>query len=815
MIQIEAIHIEEFRGIRNLGLTLGCKPFVVWGPNGSGKSGVVDAIDFALTGSIARLTGAGTGGLTVLKHGPHVIQRDNAAAAKVSLTVCDTASGQQAVLTRSIKTASTYTLEPDTPAMRTAVERARQHPELTLSRREIIKFVVAEAGKRAQEVQILLKLDRIDETRRLLKTAQTKCSSANNAGQSEVTAAEEAMRRHLDLTDLLAAEVTHEINLRRETLGLEKFDAVNIETDLLAGVAHGEGAPFNKASAVNDIRTLSDRLSDNVRMEGEVGILSDALVELDGDPGALAALRQRGLVEAGIELVDDALCPLCDLEWQSVEALRTHLKEKLNRSTVADQLRERIQAAANALRADIRATRGLISAVVPHARAFGDDELPHRLQTWAEDLTTFEASFPSIDGVIANRHRLTTDPSALPLSMVTDLATLIATVEALPDQSATVDARTYLTVAKERWTRVRLARAAYAKANAAYLTSNAVYATYCSVADESLTTLYKTIEAEFSEYYRHINADDESSFKADLEPSAGKLELAVDFYGVGMFPPAAYHSEGHQDGMGVCLYLALVKRLLGDDFRFAVLDDVVMSVDKTHRRQFCTLLKDTFPDVQFIITTHDEVWVRQMQASGLIGKSSQARFHGWTVEDGPHYEQGDDVWDRIDADLVMDDVPGAAHKLRRHLESTLADLAAVLRGQVPYKPENNYELSDFLSATTGRHGEWLKKAAASANSWNNEAVKLQVEALKKARNEALLTQRSETWAINPLVHYNEWATMDKADFVPVVDAWKQYFALFSCANGDCGSWIYVVGQPGHEESLRCSCGTFNLNLLTK
>jgi hypothetical protein len=54
------------------------------------------------------------------------------------------------------------------------------------------------------------------------------------------------------------------------------------------------------------------------------------------------------------------------------------------------------------------------------------------------------------------------------------------------------------------------------------------------------------------------------------------------------------NSEGHQDGMGVCLYFALMKRLFGDRFTFALLDDVVMSVDAGHRYQFCKLLKASF-----------------------------------------------------------------------------------------------------------------------------------------------------------------------------------------------------------------------------
>jgi len=59
----------------------------------------------------------------------------------------------------------------------------------------------------------------------------------------------------------------------------------------------------------------------------------------------------------------------------------------------------------------------------------------------------------------------------------------------------------------------------------------------------------------------------------------------VNFYDRGLFPPAAFHSEGHQDGMGVCLYLALMKRLFGKRITFALLDDVVMSVDAGHRYQ--------------------------------------------------------------------------------------------------------------------------------------------------------------------------------------------------------------------------------------
>ena len=87
VIQIEAIRIIELRGIRELEIKPKRKSFVISGGNGSGKSGVVDAIEFALTGGISRLADKGTVGLTVLRHGPHVDRRDDPSVAEVASRV--------------------------------------------------------------------------------------------------------------------------------------------------------------------------------------------------------------------------------------------------------------------------------------------------------------------------------------------------------------------------------------------------------------------------------------------------------------------------------------------------------------------------------------------------------------------------------------------------------------------------------------------------------------------------------------------------------------------------------------------------------
>ena len=66
------LEIHKVRGIKDIKLKQQEKNFVIYGPNGSGKSAVVDAIDFLLTGQISRLTGEGTGNITLKEHGPHI-----------------------------------------------------------------------------------------------------------------------------------------------------------------------------------------------------------------------------------------------------------------------------------------------------------------------------------------------------------------------------------------------------------------------------------------------------------------------------------------------------------------------------------------------------------------------------------------------------------------------------------------------------------------------------------------------------------------------------------------------------------------------
>ena len=134
---------------------------------------------------------------------------------------------------------------------------------------------------------------------------------------------------------------------------------------------------------------------------------------------------------------------------------------------------------------------------------------------------------------------------------------------------------------------------------------------------------------------------------------------------------------------------------------------------------------------------------------------------------------------------------------------------------MPFRPESKYDLSELLDAVKERHGSVLKKADKAAKSWAAGISEQAVAEMTARRASAMIAQESETWAINALVHNNEWVTMSIADFTPVVEAWITFRKLFTCDNPNCESLLRVVGKPGSEEAFRCDCARINLNLRPK
>ena len=814
MIKLESAHIEELRGIRKLDLNFNQETFSISGPNGSGKSGVIDAIEFGLTGEIGRLTGRGTKGLSVAEHGPHVDKTKFPDAAFVELRVFLPAIGKSATITRKVSSPKKPGIVPADDDVKAALAEIADHPEITLSRREILRFILVEPMKRSEEIQTILKLDEIGHIRAALNTAQNKLQQTQRVAMAKVESDRSALQRHLQIATLRTADVLESVNARRQVLGLTVLGEVTADTRLDIGLEESSKLPeFNKESAVRDLKALSDAADNFPELaKTEASAIVANLAKLEADPALFEALQRRSFIEKGLELVEGNGCPLCDTVWSDEQKLRDHLKAKLAKSEEARKVQAALLKDGTAIAEKVTRVIGFLAAAYRLAEAQGEKSFAQLLTSWKTDLEGLKGKVTTIDGLAGLKDRLAGDWLRTPKAFAKDLKSFTENLEAKPNQTATLAAQTFLTTAQLRLSDYREAMRKNKAAEIACKAAKASYETYCGVLEDELNALYEEVQKDFSIFYRAINEDDESTFTAKLTPTEGSLGLDVNFYDRGLFPPAAYHSEGHQDGMGVCLYLALMKRLFADKFTFALLDDVVMSVDSGHRYQFCKLLKTYFPNTQFVITTHDRLWAEQMKSAGLVTGKTSIAFHSWTIDTGPLVESNEEIWTEIGGALGKGKVEAAAAGLRHHLEYVARHLADQLGAAPQFRGDGNYELGELLPSVLKRMKELCGKAADAAQSWGNTANKEAAAKRKAALSNSNAATNVEQWAVNKAVHYNAWANFGKKDFEPVAAAFKELLACFTCDS--CGSWLYVTPR-GNPESLRCSCNAVNLNLKPK
>ena len=814
MITIEWVEIQELRGIRDLKLEMKSNSFAICGPNGSGKSGVVDAIEFALTGDISRLRGRGTQGLSLQKHGSHILARSHTENAVVTLGVKLTELDCEATIRRSVKKPDEPAIVPDTDEVRKELLQLSQHPEVVLSRREVIKFILTEASERSKGIQALLRLDGIEDTRSALKSAQNKVKTKHRDQQKRKEDEALLLCQHLELSEYDAESAIEVCNSRRKVLGLPVLNELNSDTHIDAGIKIDESAPtISKTAAIADIDALVTSISDPDMAASHVAAVLRICNGIKSDLSILADMQKLPFWMQGLDLVDSEFCPLCDVTWTSQSALESHLKEKIVRHEAVQVMQSELQDAVAGIATDTESLKSRVDAVIKIAKTQSLDGLTTTLNDWMKGLEGFVGDLGEVEVALAAVGRLSSDWRATPLGIFKSLKDLKTQVSSWPEQDFLVDAQSFLVRAQERFARFMDADVACVKVAYAMSAANVLYDTYCNEARNTLQSLYDKVETDFSEYYRQLNSDDEADFKARFLPEESKLNLEVDFHGQGLFPPSAYHSEGHQDALGVCLYLSLMKHLLGDKFRLAVLDDVVMSVDSGHRKQFCNLLLSHFPNTQFIITTHDKVWAAQMRHSGLIGSKASVDFHSWTVETGPIVEKDEEVLKEVADYINADKIPQAASLLRRHLEFVMAQLAHELRAKIPFRQDADYDLGDLFSSVVGQHGEWIKKATIVANSWNNEEDKLSLASLKDSRSKIIQRYNEENWIINKVVHYNVWANFDSSDLHELLVAVGDLLNLFKC--GYCKGWVYVSGPKVNPDSFRCRCNAISYNLLKK
>lgn len=804
MIRIRKIKIEEFRGIRDLELDLNKRNFGICGPNGTGKSGVVDAIEFCITGDVTRLSGSGSSGVTVKAHAPHVDQSDNPEKAIVTIDAFIPSLNKEVTISRCVKTATKVEISPPDKKIIEAVSNLQHHPEFALSRREIIKYIITPPGKRSEDVRTLLRLDHLEKLRKSLTTFQNKRKTEKETADRTHKVAEADLRGGLQIEKLDRKLVLEKVNEQRAVLALEPLTELKTDTSFKQGVdaeskedgqedkAGLKKQPPKKSTALTDIKQVTEELkqeeSKAVATSRKTAI--EALEKLKDDDQAIALAKQHGFISTGLSMVSEDACPLCDTKWDEAE-LRKHLEEKLLNSKELGDLLRKLKADFDAIDVALAARKQSMMRLVEYCETL-EPKVDH---SWIDKyILSLDGIKDAIADFSQNNSLVQATIDALnnewwiaDKKAKAEIAACRTSLNDLPDPSKERQAIDFLATAQERYEKLLKAAAEAKRTQAEFNVAKTVVDHYNATCTCILESIYDQVADDFSQFYRVINRDDEESFVGKLKSAPAKLNFDVDFYGRGLFPPGAYHSEGHQDGMGICLYLALMKHTLGNDFTFAVLDDVLMSVDKGHRREVCRLLSTEFPHTQFILTTHDRVWLQYMKTENLIEKSQL--FGGWNVDTGPRVWNDQDIWAEISDELGNDNVERAASLLRRYLEYVANVLADSLRVHIEFRGDGNYMLADLLPPVLKQWKSYLEDGETAAIDWGQDEVEKELKDVRKTAKALVARSEALKWAVNPAVHYNEWANFEAHEFEEVVVVFRELLEKLRCDNDACKSYF--------------------------
>lgn len=815
------IKIENIRGIKYLELTLDSHNFVIWGPNGSGKSALIDAIDFLLTGKVTRLTGEGTKELILSKHGPHIDSTPQ--TAKVTATVKLHKCNKEVIISRKIDNPSRLIVNDESEDIMEElndIQSLAKRGQHVLTRREILKYIHSESGTRAQEIQSLLNISEIESIRKNFVKITGACEREIKNAQKSVQSSQSDLNVAAQLKSFSDEELLKVVNSNRKILQGESIDILTSKTikgELNPLVTTQTGQVVNVSNFEKYLESILNCLSvEKIKfLKEKNSTLSSQLNEIRNDEKLLRYLKQKILIDLGIELLgNDDYCPLCDTTWKNKE-LKDYLDEKKNKAATAGKLQASIEPTVKVLTEHFTNLLALLKQISNVIKEF--DKLSGELEIITSWQSRISKHLNLLNDVYSDYMEDKYDKESMVKSFSPESLSFIDNIRKIVTDSfpkSTPEQTAWDTLTKLESYYQTYERTSEVLKKTAKIASQAelIHNSFESARDKILTELYGSISQRFVELYKALHGEDEKDFNANLKPDGAALKFEVGFYNHGNHPPNALHSEGHQDSMGLCLYLALNEKLTLGYIDLILLDDVVMSVDSTHRKSLCELISKYFANRQFIITTHDKTWSNQLQHEGVVKSKNKIEFYNWSIETGPHINYESDLWDRIYSDIQKNDIPTAAARLRRGSEEYFSQVCEYFGASVPFRLNNNYDLGELLSASIKQYNKLIGKAKSSAQFWKDNELFEKLKELDSTSSQIFTRIGGEQWAVNINVHYNDWADMGDRDFKPVAEAFEDLFNLFRCDK--CGSLLKLIHDGPKPKVLKCNCGKTNLNLQT-
>ena len=800
-----SIEINCIRGIKNLKLDFNGNNACIYGDNGTGKSGLIDAIDFLIKGDITRLSGVGSKNLTLGRHGKYVTENINNSWVKAIVKLPNYT--EKIEIKRYLNNPGELVCEAKYRSEFEEVSKLAVLQSHYLSRREILQFINSTEQDRARNIEKILNLYTLEKNRTCLQKAKKAIDDELKSYQSQEETYIKKISNELQVSSEDWIDI---INNARMQLGANPIEDLK-ENSIVADLS------LTKSSIhKTEITTSLQRIEDiNKAFFAGTNSLVEKISETKLAYERVLLLQEYKkfidsifLYEQGLKLFKDDACPLCGQEIEDKDKFIHTLQEKI------DKLKD----VKNAFNIYQNSTKQLLESLTSIKQLFSLIDFGNlsnymdcqNLQDMSVELGVFydaieNGKFSSaLVEDFLNKHY-----ENILKNYIDDLCKRLANIaldqkEAYYKLLVDVDANYKMLV--------QVQQKINSFTNFAYR-ANLLLNSYVASQTNTLNDMYTAIQDRFSSLYKIIHESDENEFISVFSRKASSLELQVKFKDGEMYPPNAVHSEGHQDSMGICLFFALSEKISNNKLNLVLLDDVVMSIDIDHRKNFCKLLKDEFPHKQFIITTHDYIWRKELENQGVVRKNNIIHFKSWDINHGPYVEIGSNIWDSINNFLAMGEKHEAIGLMRYYMEEFFSDMCEKYKLKVPYSTTRKWCLEEVLIPVCFHYRNAIRKAKESAISFKKSTEK--IEAFERQYNNSFNNLQIERWTINPSTHFVSWAqNLSIEELKSTCLAVKEFCNLFECPN--CKSLIKINSDINLvPQNIYCDCGDYSFSCIKK
>jgi DNA repair exonuclease SbcCD ATPase subunit len=769
--KFNGITIDNFRGIQHLEIPIDGRNLVIVGENGSGKSSIVDALEYCFTGRIAKLQGRSD--VDAENSIPYFGKTPT--AIKV---ICRGVTNQPIVTTHPNKKLDVP------PPLRNFFNLAASRPFI-LRRSQLLKFIDARPSERYEQISQLIGLSELDRADTAWRKARDKAIKEDESLQIEYDGELSALSGLLGEDVATVPELIKAINKQLAQYNLAplslRYELGERKTALLNAMALTPEARERQERIQRISRNLQS-VRESVRELGQMEKKrQERLAEFLHMSHWLEEASMEHLLTSAKRFIEDhpslSHCPICETPVEAGKDLLNRLSERLtslqsltearqNLSAATDEIKtqliviqERLQPLARGLIQTNELASSLDSKDLPAIRTFLDEFLA-KIELWVKALRADRDPELSLDYLRAQYQQLnaftaSVEAAVRQQALTTDQEEQLALIDKLPRLD-------------EHWQALERLTPKLRRAQMIREQVELVYDELIAARQRGLKRLREELESDFQHLYNQLHPGEGYGsitipVHADRRSSVG---LSAQFHDQKKAHPLNYFSEGHLDSLGLCIFLAFIKRFNGE-LKLLVLDDILTTVDAGHRLRVARLLAREFSEYQIIITTHDQLWARQLERAlphaKLIGLTE------WSPTIGADSLILVNDWDyclqQARQGRCLDAVSGAG----RNLEKFLGQMRYNLRLPVPAQPNDAYTIGDLSGPFFG----WLNQHRPQRPDRPDFMQELQL----------LRTEFDEIWRLRNWAgaHFNDWAaTLSTTEATAFVRTMRQLEEAFTC-----------------------------------